>query len=136
MTIVGFTFTKIGIERKSKIPEKVEVKSKIHLKNIVKQDIKIAEGKGVLRFDFHYNIEYSPELANIDFQGHLLGVFDPKEVEEIQKLWKKNKKIDSKLKLTVYNAIFHKCNVKAFELEEDFNLPLHLKLPTIRAEEK
>ena len=50
--------------------------------------------------------------------------------------WKKSKKLKSDIKLRVYNTIFHKCNIKAFELEEDFNLPLHLRLPMIKTEEK
>ena len=134
MVVVGFSFSKIFIEKKEAIPSKVEVKSKINVNDIFKEDIKLVEKKDVLRFNFTYEIEYAPNLAKIDFTGHLLVVVDPKEAEEVIKNWKKNKSLDSKIKLNVYNTIFNKCNVKAFELEEDFNLPLHLRLPLISAE--
>jgi len=136
MVVVGFSFSKIFIEKKEAIPSKVEVKSKINVDDIFKEDIKLVEKKDVLRFNFTYDIEYAPNLAKIDFTGHLLVVADPKEAEEVMKNWKKNKTIDPKIKLSVYNTIFHKCNVKAFELEEDFNLPLHLKLPQISADKE
>ena len=134
MVVVGFSFSKIFIEKKEAIPSKVEVKSKINVNDIFKEDIKLVEKKDVLRFNFTYEIEYAPNLAKIDFTGHLLVVVDPKEAEEVIKNWKKNKSLDSKIKLNVYNTIFNKCNVKAFELEEDFNLPLHLRLPLISAD--
>jgi len=136
MTVVGFTLSRILIERKEKIKEKVEVRSKIDLKDIIKEKIKLVESKDVLRFDFEFKIEYAPDLALIDFKGHILLLSDPKEADEIIKEWKKSKKLKSDIKLRVYNTIFHKCNIKAFELEEDFNLPLHLRLPMIKTEEK
>ena len=136
MVVVGFSFSKIFIEKKEAIPSKVEVKSKINVDDIFKEDIKLVEKKDVLRFNFTYEIEYAPNLAKIDFTGHLLVVVDPKEAEEVVKNWKKNKSIDQKIKLNVYNTIFNKCNVKAFELEEDFNLPLHLRLPLISADKE
>jgi len=134
MTVIGFTFSKINIERKAAIPQKIEVRSKINIHDISPQDVKLVQGKDTLRFEFSYNIEYSPDLAHVNFGGHLLMVFDSKEAESILSAWKKDKTISKNVKASAYNTIFHKCNVKAFELEEDFNLPLHLKLPTIKAD--
>lgn len=134
MTVVGFTFSKISIDRNAAIPKEVEIKSKINVFDVVKQDIKVAEGKTTLRLRFTYDIEYAPKFANIHFGGHILAVIDPKKAEEILKTWQTDKRLDKDLRFSAYNAIFHKCNVKAFELEEDFNLPLHLKLPAISEE--
>ncbi len=131
MTVIGFTFSKISIERKAAIPQKVEIKSKINVKNISKHDVKLVTGKDTLKFDFTYKLEYAPDLAHVNFEGHLLVVLEPAKAEEVAKEWKKSKQLDEKIKFAAYNAIFHKCNVKAFELEEDFNLPLHLRLPEI-----
>jgi len=136
MTVVGFTFSKISITRRPVKPKKVEIKTKIKLKNVAKSDAKLLEQKETLRMEFEYGIAYEPGLANIDFSGHILAVFDPKDAEDILKKWKKDRDLKEEIKLRVYNTIFQKCNVKAFGLEEDFNLPLHLKLPQIRAEGK
>ena len=43
-----------------------------------------------------------------------------------------SKKLEDDVRLKAYNMIFHKCNIKAFELEDEFNLPLHLKMPVIK----
>lgn len=131
MAIVGFSFSKILVEKKEKAPLKTEIKSKIHITNISKDDVKLVQGKDVLRFGFEFGIEYLPNLAKIEFEGHLLLVAEPKEADEIIKKWKAGNKLDDDIRLRVYNTIFNKCNVKAFELEEDFNLPLHLRLPQI-----
>lgn len=137
MAVVGFSFSKILIEKKAPIKQNIEVKSSIHMKNISKEaELKLVEGKDTLKFEFEYTIDYVPDLAKIEFQGHLLVVVDPKETESILQDWKKGKKIKEDLQLRTYNSIFNKCNVKAFQLEEDFNLPLHLRLPMIEKSKK
>jgi len=136
MTVVGFTFSKICVVRRAVNPKNLEIKSSIKLKNVEKSEAKLLTQKDTLRLEFAYSIEYAPGLANIDFEGHVLAVFDPKDAEAVLAKWGKEKEVDEDIKLRVFNTIFQKCNVKAFSLEEDFNLPLHLKLPQIRAEDK
>jgi hypothetical protein len=136
MTVIGFSLSKILIERKENIKGKVEVKSRLHVKNMEKEDIKIVEGKDVIRFDFEYAIDYEPNLAKVEMQGHLLFMVDPKQTKELLKSWNKNQQLPDEIKLNVYNTIFHKCNIKALSLEEDFSLPPHLQLPYIKAPEK
>ena len=133
MTVVGFALSKILIERKEAIKGKIEVKSKLNVKNMKKEDIKLVEGKDVLRFDFDYSISYEPDLAKVDMQGHLLLMVEPKQTKELLKAWEKKAQVPEDVKIGVYNTIFHKCNIKALELEEDFNLPPHLQLPYIQA---
>ena len=132
MAVIGFSFSKILVEKHKPIKSKIEVKSSLHVKDISKEpEVKLVEKKDTLRFDFEYSIEYAPNLATIQFTGHVLLVADPKDADKAVQDWNKNKTINDDLKLRVYNSIFNRCNVKAFELEEDFNLPLHLKLPSI-----
>lgn len=135
MTIVGFSLTKFSLERNEIPIKKLEIKSKLHLTSMEKQDIKLVEGKDTIRFNFEFNIEYTPNLANISFKGYILFISDPKQTKEILDEWKKTKKINKELQTQVYNFIFHKCNIKALEIEEDFNLPPHLQLPSIKLEE-
>ena len=136
MAIIGFSLTKILLERKEAPIKKVEVKSKLHIPSMEKQDMKLIEGKDTLRFNFEYDIEYAPKLANISFKGFVLFASDPKQSEEILREWNKNQRIDKDVQLQLYNYIFNKCNIKALQLEDDFNLPPHLQLPTIKIEDK
>jgi len=135
MAIIGFSLTKILLERKETPIRKIEVKSKLQLPSMEKQEVKLVEGRDTLKFNFEYDIEYSPELASISFKGFVLFASDPKHTEEIMKEWKKSKKINKEMQTQIYNFIFNKCNIKALQFEEDFNLPPHLQLPQIKIED-
>jgi len=131
MQIVGFNLTKAFIERKEDIKGKFKVNSRIEFKDLKEEKITLIEGKTALKFDFEYNIEYEPKLAELNFKGFVLAVSEPKAAKETLEEWKKKKSINPELKIKLLNLIFHKCNVKALGLEEDFNLPPHLRLPYI-----
>lgn len=136
MDIVGFSLTKILLDRKETPIKKLDIKSKIKFSSIEKQNIKFLEGKDTLKVNFEYEILYSPDLAQISFKGHLLFASNPKEAEEILDEWNKNKKIKKEVQLKIYNFVFMKCNLKALHFEEEFNLPPHINLPQIRIESK
>jgi len=133
--IVGFSLTKILLERKESPIRKIEVKSKLHMVSMEKHGVKLVEGKDTLRFNFEYDINYLPDLATISFKGYVLFVSDPKQTDELMKEWKKNKTLGKELQSAIYNFIFNKCNIKALEMEDEFNLPPHIQLPQIKLEE-
>jgi hypothetical protein len=136
MQIIGFTLTKVLIERKDDIKGKWKVTSKIDVKDIKEEKIEIAVGKGIAKADFEYTINYEPELGEIFFKGFILILGEPDEIKSTISDWKKKKIMLSDIKLRIFNTIFQKCNIKALELEEDFNLPPHIKLPLIKSEEE
>jgi len=136
MQIIGFTLTKILIERKNDIKGKFKVNSKIDIKEVKEEKVSVVENKDVAKVEFEYSIIYDPNLADISFRGFVLLMGDSKEIKDFISEWKKRKIILSDLKLRIFNTIFHKCNVKAIELEEDFNLPTHIRLPFIRPEQE
>ena len=41
-------------------------------------------------------------------------------------------KIPEEYKLTIFNIIMKKSNLKAIQLEDEMNLPLHISLPSIK----
>jgi len=135
MAIIGFNLSKVAVERKDVISGQIKVNSKMDITNIRKEKIEITKGKEVLRFDFEFLIFYDPELAKLEFRGHVLVLDDPKVTNNILKDWK-TKKIENSLKEQVFNLILRKCTVKAFALEEELNLPTHFPLPVVKAEEK
>jgi len=135
MAIVGFSFSKILVERKAPI-HKAIVNSKIDINDVAKEEYEIEKGKQTLKIDFGYLITYSPDLAVIEFKGHVLFLAEPKDAEIILKEWKKTGKIAKDFHMNLFNYIFQKCNIKALELGDEFNLPLHIQLPTIQISDK
>ena len=136
MQIVGFNLTKLSIERINDIMGKFKVTSKIDIKDIREEKISPVEGKQVAKLEFEYNIDYEPKLAEIKFRGIMMLMGDPKEIKDIAADWKKKGNILTDTKIRIYNTIFHKCNLKALELEDDFNIPPHIQLPLIKSDEE
>jgi len=134
MAIVGFNFDKLSIERKEAITGKVSIKSNIDINEINKSNIVLMEGKDTLKATFTFFVSYEPNLARLDFKGHVLVVEDAKTSKQILEDWKK-KKMDPKLREQIYNIILRKANIKALALEEELNLIPHWPMPSVRAED-
>lgn len=135
MEIVGFNLTKLYIEKKENITGKWSVNTKIDIKEVKEEKVKLVEDKQVVRLEFEYSINYDPKIAEISFKGIILLMDDPKKTKEMINEWSKKREVLSDIKLQIFNSIFYKCNIKALQLEEDINLPPHLQLPTIKAQE-
>ena len=135
MEIVGFNLAKLYIEKKGNVTGKWSVNTKIDIKEVKEEKVKLADDKQVVRLDFEYTINYEPKLAEIFFKGSIILMDDPKKMKEVINEWSKKKEVLSDIKLQIFNSIFYKCNIKALQLEEDINLPPHLQLPTIKAQE-
>lgn len=133
MPIVGFNLTKISVERKEVISGKIDIKSRIDVTDIRKENVDLAPGKDAASINFLFEILYEPGFAKLDFRGNVLFLEDPKKIKDLVKDWKK-KKIDLTIKEQAYNLILRRCNIKAFSLEEDLNLPTHFPMPRISKE--
>jgi len=136
MKVLGFNFNKMSAER---FPQK---SSEGALK--LGTDIVILEINPVnsdlfntkdefLGVKFSYTINYNPDYAKIEFLGEIVISLDSKEAKEVLKEWK-NKKLLEDFKIFVFNIILKKSNLKALELEDEMNLPLHLPLPSVKKE--
>ena len=130
MPIVGFNFTKVGSEKKSKFLPNKKVKSDLKINNLEKEKLPIGESEDVLKFSFRFLIEYE-DCGEIDLNGNILYMDEPKKVEDIIKKWKSGKSVPKELMETILNTILFRCNVKALSLSQDVNLPPHFKMPRI-----
>ncbi len=132
MTLVGFNLTKITVEKKNPIAGQVNIKTNLRISDISEEKARVDLGKDstLLKFDFEFTIDYEPKVAVIKFEGHVLELQEEKEAKSILKEWK-SKNIDEDLRLRVSNVIWTKCNVKAFVLEEEIGLPIHIPLPRL-----
>ena len=86
--------------------------------------------KEVLKFTFAFTIEYTPETAVLKFEGAILAILEKNQIKDTLKKWK-TKKIPDEIRLPLFNNILTKCNLKALQLEEEFNLPTHVPMPRL-----
>jgi len=132
MQLIGFSFQKVSVEKFSPLKEGLKINTKIDISNIEKIKTDFFKGKGdILEIKFTYDIEYDPKIAKIEIAGTVLLEVDSKDSKEILKQWK-NKKISEKFRIPLFNIILRKSNVKALQLEEEMNLPLHIPLPSLK----
>jgi hypothetical protein len=136
MKLISFNFTKIDVEKLSDNLKDLKINTGIDISDIqpIKSDFLKLDDE-LLAVTFSYNISYEEKIAKLDFKGNLLISVESKLTKEVLKQWQE-KKIPEEFKLTVFNIILKKASLKAIQFEEEFNLPLHLPLPSIKPQEK
>jgi len=131
MRLIGFNFTKINIERLENSKEKLNITTNINIVSIEKTDTGSFELKDdVLAVEFTYFINYEPNFAKIEFKGNILLYMEPKQSKELLKSWEK-KELPDDIRVSLFNIILSKSNIKALQLEDELNLPLHLPMPKL-----
>src|SRR3989344_4911567 len=129
MQIIGFTLNKISIERKEKQQGKLEIKQNINIDDISTDKINISD-KEIIQTSFTFSVNYSPDFARVELKGQIVLLPEKEELKDILKDWKK-KQISERFRIPLFNFIMSKCNIKALDLEDELNLPLHVPMPRI-----
>jgi len=132
MTIVGFNFTKINVEKKAGAGGKVNINNNVSIKDVKEYSLMLgkSEQKG-LRFVFEFKSEYEPNMGSIVLNGDVMYLGPNEEVDKVMKEWKKNKKIDPDFSAPILNTVLTRSNIKALILSQDVNLPSPIPLPRI-----
>ena len=135
MKFIGFNFNKISVERLSNKLEKIKINTKIDISKIepLKTDI-FDKKEEIISVGFTYNIDYVPDFAKIELAGDVLISAESKTTKKILKDWK-DKKMDEDFRTFLFNIILRKSNLKALQLEDEMNLPIHLPFPSLKREE-
>jgi hypothetical protein len=134
MRLVGFTFTKISIEKFKEAVDELKFNTKIDISSIepLKSDlIKVRDEP--LKIDFVYSVLYEPEFAKVELAGTMILSVEPKMARDILKGWK-DKEMNEDFRIFMFNIILRKSNIKALELEDELNLPTHIPLPSLNKE--
>jgi hypothetical protein len=132
MKVIGFNYNKIKVERLNDRIEKLKIGSNIkilEIKEIEKKSFKSKED--ILSVKFDYIIDYEPKIAKVEVGGTIIFTMESKKIKEIKKQWK-SKKLPDDFKLMLFNLILKKGNLKAIELEDEINLPIHIQLPSLQ----
>lgn len=135
MQVISFSFSKIQAEKKKKLEGKIEIGSNINIKSLSQEKLDIVKDKPVLKFEFEFSVNFKPDIAEILFNGTVLVLTEKDEAKNILKKWK-TKIIPDEIRIPLFNLIMAKCNLKALEFEEELNLPNHIPLPKLKAEQE
>ena len=136
MKLLGFNFTKIQIERLKEKVEELKIGTRIDVSEINEAKTGILKTKDeILAIKFKYGLDYEPGMAKLDLEGNLVISLESKEAREVLKQWK-DKKMPESFRMTLFNLILRKASLKALQLEEEMNLPIHLQLPTLKIGDK
>lgn len=133
MTVIGFNYTKLNVERRSAKPGKVTVANNISLSKVEEQKLAVGAGSSkTLSISFLYELKYTPEIAYIVIEGTMLLLLDEKVIAENLKQWKEKKSLETKTFEQVMGTIFSRCQVQSIVMARDLNLPSPVPLPKIK----
>ena len=136
MKLLGFNFTKIQVEKHKDRVEGLKIGTRIDVSDIKEAKASMLKTKDeVLAVKFAYGLDYEPEMAKLDLEGNLIISLESKKAREILKEWK-DKKMPEDFRMTLFNLILRKASLKALQLEEEMNLPIHMQLPSLKIGEK
>lgn len=125
LKLIGSKLIKVSAERNEEFSGKLEMNTSIKIDSLDK----IKDPKDTVKLGYTFDVDYK-ELGNISIRGNLFISGDPKVVKDLLKI-QKDKKYDAPEYLAITNLIIQKASIKAFELEEELGLPIHIKLPSL-----
>ena len=128
--LAGSRFTNLKAERKPDFSGKLEMKTNISINSLEKHK----DAKDTLKLTYTFEIDYL-ELGKVSIEGIIFLSGDSKSIKELLKI-QKDKKYESPEYIGLTNIIIQKASIKAFELEEELGLPIHIKLPTISVKQQ
>lgn len=123
--LIGAKFLELEAKRDPDFSGKLELKTNIKINSL--EEIK--EQEGALKVTYTFEINYGT-LGEIKIKGILFLSTDSKTVKTLLES-KEKKDYDTPEHLTLTNFIIQKASIKAFELEEELGLPIHIKLPKL-----
>lgn len=125
LKLIGSKFTKLIAERKPNFSGKLSVNTNIKIKELEKtKDL-----KDTLKISYDFEVTYG-ELGNIILEGDIFISTNSRITKDLLKSWN-SKKFDTPEHIQITNFIIQKASIKAFELEEELGLPIHIRLPTL-----
>jgi hypothetical protein len=130
MNVIGFGLDKIEAKKIKPLDGNLKISTNIQIKEIKEEKVALLKDDFILRFDFEFIINYTPEIANLKFNGFLVVSAEKELGKKIIKEWK-NKKMGEDLKIELLNFIISKISIKALQIEDDLDLPYHIPFPKV-----
>ncbi|MBU0629239.1 MAG: hypothetical protein KKC75_08690 [Nanoarchaeota archaeon] len=135
MTILGFNFKDIKVNRKDGVKGKVNIKNNVVITDIKEKDLNLGDKKqSALSFIFEFSSKYEPDLGEIVLGGDLLLMESTTKTKEVLDEWKKAKRVPKDVMTGILNTVLTKCNIEALILSQAVNLPPPIPLPSVQAQ--
>ena len=136
MTVIGFSFTRMLVEKNNPVKGKVSINSNVGIKEVEETKLNINTAKKALKVNFEFVSVYDPNIGKISLEGEVVYLVDKDKSDETLKNWKKNKKLDQEMMNNILNHVLAKCNIEALILSRDINLPPPIPLPKVSDEKE
>jgi len=137
MTVVGFSFTKINVERKNPSKGKINISNNVAIQGIEESSFSIGkEQQDSLKVTFEFVSTYEPNVGSINLVGELIFIDEKDKVKEVLKDWASSKKLPKEVMTEVLNVVLNRCNIEALLLAREINLPSPIQLPKVKFESK
>jgi hypothetical protein len=137
MTVVGFNFTKILVEKKNQSKGKINIGNNVAILGIEESTFSFGEEEqDTLKIMFQFTSRYEPEVGSIDLIGDLVYIDSKPRIKEVLANWKEKKKVDQEVMTEILTVILNRCNIQALILARDINLPSPIPLPKVKVENK
>lgn len=136
MKVLGINFIKLNAEKfSSNAATGIKINTHIDLSEIreVKSDFFSSKEK-ILGIKFSYEISYDPNFAKIKLGGNILVSIDESKFTQILEGWKE-KNLPEDFRIGIFNLILKKSSLKALQLEEELNIPLHITMPFLKPQD-
>ncbi len=130
MAIIGSQINEINAVRKNLGTKEIRITKNLEIINIEKKKAVIFEkDEDILEISFNFIITYN-KTSKIELKGTVFYEDKKhKELEKIEKEWKKNKKINTKKIISVMNHALSLSYKTAFEISERLRLPTPMQMP-------
>lgn len=136
MKVAGFNFNKISIEKMNNISNDMKLNTNIDISTIREAKTDLFKTKEeIIVVDFTFSLNYDPDIAKIELKGSIILALEPRIAKDILKQWKQ-KEMPPQFRIDLFNIILRKSTLKCLQLEEELNLPLHIRLPSFKMEEE
>lgn len=137
MSVLGFNFNKISVERLGSKSGKLTISNNIGISDVSEAKVPFANEKvKAVKVNFKFESKYEPKVAQILLEGDVLYMLPTESAESLLSDWASKKQLNSELVQPIMNAILSKSNIEALILSKELNLPSPIPLPKVNVKTK
>ena len=136
MTVIGFNFNEIHVEKKEGVSGKVNIKNNVSIEDVKEHGLDFGGGdQKAVRFVFKFVSSFEPGLGSIILGGDLVFIGKKDKIKTIVDDWKKSKKVEKEVMANILNTVLTKCNIEALIISQKVNLPPPIPMPKVKEAE-
>ncbi|MBT6995734.1 hypothetical protein HN953_03895 [Candidatus Woesearchaeota archaeon] len=128
LKLLSSRLTKVNGERNVDFSGKITMNQNIKVKTMEKFKPKDSKMES-LKANYSFEIDYG-DLGKVEVEGILFVGADSKTLKAILSEYEA-KKFDSAEQVAIMNMIIQKASLRAFEIEDELGLPIHIRLPQL-----